>query len=360
MNEKLKITYQDLSDPKVDEVLARFTEEMAFRKGSGGASDELKKASLLHKSWFNLMIAGLIGAFVAWALIEPHVVESDEGSNSFLVLMLLTVGGFAGLMIGSMEGILARNISRALKAGIVGLLIGFAGGFISLIVAGMVHMIVTPLGVSIIGPEAAYDPVHHFSGFMLAVITRCLLWTVIGMTVGLGPGIGLRSKKLVLNGFLGGMIGGAIGGLLFDPINFVVSGGTFETGVAVSRAIGFCVVGAATGLMIGLVETLTKESWFLMTAGFLKGKQFIVYKNPTIIGSSPKCEIYLFKDTAIEPFHAAIHTLRDGYEIEDLNTPSGTWMNGRKVKRQRLANGDKIQIGNTIFTYSEKEKKSKG
>ena len=41
------------------------------------------------------------------------------------------------------------------------------------------------------------------------------------------------------------MIGGAIGGLLFDPINYLLSGGTFETGVEVSRGWRFCILGAS-------------------------------------------------------------------------------------------------------------------
>ena len=214
------------------------------------------------------------------------------------------------------------------------------------------------IGIPIVGRDVASDPVHYFSGFLLLVIARSLAWTVAGMTVGLGPGIALKAKKVTYNGFLGGMIGGAIGGLLFDPINYLFSGGTFETGAEISRAFGFAVIGLSAGFMIGLVEMLTKDAWLLMTAGPLKGKQFIVYKNPTMIGSSPKNEIYLFKDPAIQPVHAAIHILRDGYEIENLNSLSDTYINGRAIKRQRLISGDTIQIGETKFIYTEKEKKS--
>lgn len=361
MADKIRISYDDLKSPKVDEILARQAEESSLRRGAGTISDEMKKVRLIHKSWFNLMIAGLVGALSAWALVEPSFkdsVEPGETNTSAAILMLLSVGGLTGLMIGSVEGILARNFRRAVKAGIVGLAVGFGGGLLSLIVAGIVAQIIIPLGVAIIGREAAIDPAHHFSGFMLIVIVRSLIWTVVCMTVGLGPGIGLKSKQLTLNGFLGGMIGGAIGGLLFDPVNYVVSGGTLESGVAVSRALGFAVVGVTTGFMIGLVEMLTKDAWLLMTEGHLKGKQFIVYKNPTVIGSSPKCEVYLFKDPSIEPMHAAIHTIRDGYEIEDMNSSSGTLINGRKIRRQRLISGDTIQIGETKFVYSEKEKKA--
>jgi hypothetical protein len=180
------------------------------------------------------------------------------------------------------------------------------------------------------------------------------------MALGLGPGIAVKSKKMVLNGFLGGMLGGLIGGLLFDPVNYLVSGGTLDTGVEVSRAVGSCAVGAGVGVMIGLVEMLTKDAWLLMTAGPLTGKQFIVYNNPTLIGSSPKCEVYLFKDPAIDPFHAAIHKMRDAYEIEDRNSGSGTYVNGERVTRRSLVNGDEIRIGRTVFAYSERAKRRTG
>jgi pSer/pThr/pTyr-binding forkhead associated (FHA) protein len=112
--------------------------------------------------------------------------------------------------------------------------------------------------------------------------------------------------------------------------------------------------------MIGWVEMLTKDAWLLMTAGPLTGKQFIVCNNPTLIGSSPKCEVYLFKDPEIEAFHAAIHRMRDAYEIEDRGTATGTLVNGERITRRRLVSGDEIRIGRTAFTYSEKPKRRAG
>jgi hypothetical protein len=191
------------------------------------------------------------------------------------------------------------------------------------------------------------------------MISRSIAWAILFIAVGLGPGIALKSKKMAMNGFVGGMIGGAIGGLLFDPINYFISGGTMMKSAGLSRAIGFTVVGACAGLMIGLVETLAKEAWLLMTAGPLKGKQFIIYRNPTLIGSSPRCDVYLFKDPAVTEVHAAIHLVRDGYELEDKATQSGTFVNNVQIKKKRLVNGDQIRIGSALFVYSEKEKKEK-
>jgi len=92
-----------------------------------------------------------------------------------------------------------------------------------------------------------------------------------------------------------------------------------------------------------------------MLAGPLAGKEFVLYKDPTSIGSSPKREIYLFKDPEVEPTHALIHRAGEGYEIEDQKSPSGTHVNGRKVSRQRLQNQDQIRVGQTVLLFTMKE-----
>ena len=73
-----------------------------------------------------------------------------------------------------------------------------------------------------------------------------------------------------------------------------------------------------------------------MKAGPLAGKQFVVFRNPTVLGSSPKADIYLFKDEAIEPRHALIHDRGGRFEIEDMKTADGTYVNGIPVQRQIL------------------------
>jgi len=358
----MKITYEDLSTPAVDAVLAREEEEAAGRIGATPGQAGTAEVSLIHKAWFNLMIAGTVGAFAAWAMLEPGIVESAKSTepSAALVLLFPSVAAFCGLAIGATEGLLARNFGRAAKGAGVGLLVGFAGGFGALIIAGILISVMAPIIVSMIGREALTDIPHHAVQAVLAgILLRSPAWAVVGIAAGIGPGIALKSAKLLKNGVVGGLIGGLIGGVLFDPINFIVSHGTMESGAGSSRAIGICIIGACSGAMIGLVDMLTRDAWLLMTAGPLKGKQFTVYNNPTLIGSSPKCDIYLFKDEAIDPTHAAIHTVRDGFELEDLSASTGVLVNGRKIKRQRLVAGDRIQIGKVELVYAEREKRAR-
>jgi hypothetical protein len=135
---------------------------------------------------------------------------------------------------------------------------------------------------------------------------------------------------------------------VFDPVASLTDNGV------VSRLVAIAAIGLITGLGTGLIEMAAKSGWLRVLAGLIAGKQFVVYKNPTYIGSSPQCEVYLFKDVQIGPRHAAIHAVPGGYEIQDLGFPAGTFVNGRPVARTRLRNNDQIQIGGTTFQFQEK------
>ena len=124
-----------------------------------------------------------------------------------------------------------------------------------------------------------------------------------------------------------------------------------------AAAIGLTLIGLMVGLFVGMVEQWTKSAWLLMKAGPLAGKQFVVFRNPTVLGSSPKADVYLFKDEAIEPRHALIHDRGGRFEIEDMKTADGTYVNGIPVSRQILKAGDQIVLGKTVLEFALKESK---
>jgi pSer/pThr/pTyr-binding forkhead associated (FHA) protein len=124
---------------------------------------------------------------------------------------------------------------------------------------------------------------------------------------------------------------------------------------APSRAIGLAIIGVMVGVFIGLVEQWTKTAWLLMRQGPLAGKQFVLYRAQTTIGSSPKADIYLFKDDAIEPTHALLHNRGGRFEIEDCGSRDGTYINGLPIKKQMLKAGDQIVLGKTVLEFAFKE-----
>ena len=196
------------------------------------------------------------------------------------------------------------------------------------------------------------------------IAARTIGWAAVGAFVGLGQGVAIRSTRKILQGLLGGVIGGAIGGFLFDFIGYAVAvvlgSANSDLSGAASRAGAIIVLGVCTGAAIGMVEELAKQAWLRITQGPMAGKEFILYHASTSIGSSPKCEITIPKDTAMLPQHCVIQTSGRGYSISSVDPRSPAFVNGRPAPQSALHDGDAIQLGQTILLYSERVAKDAG
>ncbi len=347
----IRIETSDLYSPRVNEFVEM---QQALRRDTGPIDPQPLIIRIIYSSWFYLSIAAGLGALLAWALMEPFFQEGAIARGEFNLanfLLFPAVAGGVGLFLGAAEGLMCRNLGRAVTCGLVGLGIGFGGGLVSSIAGGIIYTIMLGIAVSMMpNPRAGGMP----SGFAFLVLMmgRAAGWSVIAIPAGLGQGIALKEKKVILNGVVGAVMGGLVGGLLFDPISVVFHATERAT---VSRGVGFVIIGLSVGLFVGLVEGWTKTAWLLMRAGPLAGKQFVLFRDTTVLGSSPKAEIYLFKDEAIEPRHALIFNRGGRFEIEDCNSRDGTYVNGVPIQRQLLNHGDQVVLGKTVLEFQLKE-----
>jgi hypothetical protein len=347
----LRLTDQDLHSTQVEQYLE---EREMLRRAVPEAPSRPWYVRVFYSNWFYLSLAGGLGALTAWALLEPFFMDEDpaparEGLATLVnFLMFPAVVSGVGLFVGAAEGVMCRNPRRAVISAAVGLGIGFIGGLVATFAANIIFMISVMLAVQFWDPKVRATPTGM--AFVILMMGRGAAWAVAGIPAGIGQGIALREKKVIVNGLLGGVLGGLLGGLLFDPIEqwFTTAHGTAWP----SRMIGFTVIGLLVGLFVGLVELWTRTAWLLMRAGPLAGKQFVLYRNPTVLGSSPKADVYLFKDGAIEPRHALIHALGGRFIIEDCETPAGTYVNGLPAKKQPLNGGDQIVLGKTVLEFA--------
>jgi hypothetical protein len=299
-------------------------------------------------------------AFAHYVVLDPPPQSPEQAAMSLGhlatrtaaagLLMFAVVGGLIGLAIGAADGTVCRLLRRALLAGGIGLLVGFIGGFVSGIIANLVY---APLNQLAMGQSEGVNDLSPF-GFAVQMVGRGLAWLLAGMTMGLGQGIALRSKRLILYGLLGGIVGGLIGGLLFDPIDLLLLGGD-RVSAHWSRLIGFTVVGMCVGAMIGVVELLARDAWLRMAEGPLAGKEFLLFKDTMQVGSSPRADIYLFNDPEVAGFHATIRSVGDHYEIENTSKEFPAEVNGRRFQHTRLRHGDRIAIGDTVFVYQQRK-----
>ena len=268
---------------------------------------------------------------------RKNVVALRDRRKEFIsnVLAYGVTGMLIAILLSVAEPAVSRNVPSAIINGSVGATMGLVGG---VCVALFIEQMYKALG--------GQDGLITSGRQMLA---RAVQWAVVGLFLTVGPGLVMRSFKKLVIGAIGGIVGGVVGGLVFDPI------GMLTHSEDLSRLVGLCAIGAVAGAAVGLIENAAKSGWLKVTAGLIAGKQFILYRNPTFIGSSPDNQIYLFKDTNVGRRHAAIHIVRGGFEIEDLPLGVATLINGRPITRTRLRSGDQVQVGATRFVFQEKQ-----
>ncbi|MEO0254715.1 MAG: GGDEF domain-containing protein [candidate division WOR-3 bacterium] len=83
-------------------------------------------------------------------------------------------------------------------------------------------------------------------------------------------------------------------------------------------------------------------------------KIFPIKKNEILIGRNPENDLVL-DDSLVSRKHCKIFLKEDSIFIEDLGSTNGTFLNGQRIKRERLKIGDEIGVGiyNLIFTTQE-------
>ncbi|HLX62915.1 MAG TPA: FHA domain-containing protein [Planctomycetota bacterium] len=355
------ITNDDLKDPAIDDVVNL----QKSVQSQGGQRVEEIKTPFYYNPVFYYTVAAAIGAVVVWGIFEPSYANTErthEQSVPFLSDYLLfgPVAGMLGLSIGVIYGIVNRNWRQAFYCGSVGAGVSLAVTILTTFIADIVFHLITRVAFMSGDVSAMQDRLEHklfpFTGipFFIFMCGRGIAWSIVSLGAGMGLGVALKSKKLALNGFVGGLIGGLLGGLLFDPVSRFITPGA-EVGT-LSRCIGTLAVGTLVGVFIGIFENLSKDAWFLMLKGPLTGKQFILFKSPMNIGSSPKSDVYLFKDADIAPLHASVVKSGSRYMLKDEGSDKGTFVNGRKVDKYILQPNDVITIGEAVLKYAEKPK----
>jgi hypothetical protein len=295
------------------------------------------KSNVFLKGWFYLGAAGLMGALAGWGICEHTFVDGEGHSwgNFWIMPMVLAL---MCLGFGIAESVVERSFRKAIWRGLLALLVGAVFGFVFDFIAELVYQIT--LGICYqLGVRTHTNPAVW--------IARGIAWMVFGVAGGIVYGLVDRSGKKIRYGILGGIIGAGVGGMIFDPISFAT-----KTGL-LSRAVGFGLFGLATGVAMGIVESALKDRWLYVAAGPLAGKQFILYKPVTMIGSSQQCDIYLFKDPSIQPQHASIE-LRGAQTF--LNAQGQVYVSGQPARRRALTSGDLVQIGRYSFHFREKQR----
>ncbi|MDB4961838.1 MAG: response regulator/GGDEF domain protein [Myxococcales bacterium] len=108
------------------------------------------------------------------------------------------------------------------------------------------------------------------------------------------------------------------------------------------------------------VGLLSKDrAYLIVIAGTLVG-EMIPLKQTTILGRGVEADVRLIEEK-MSRRHCRLVIDKGETYIEDLGSSNGTYVNGARVARQRLSDGDKIQVGETTilkFTYHDRLEES--
>lgn len=262
---------------------------------------------------------------------QTQIRQRDESAiKVWNQLWYILIAMVVSLGLAIAEPVVSQNKRAVIINGALGVGLGCVGGFlVSLFVNGIYNF----LGGGQDG-----------SGFIQQMFARGVGWSILGLFIAIAPGLIMRSWKKFGLGLAGGAIGGLLGGLLFDLIGNLTGSGV------PARCFNIIGLGLGAAVATALLENLAKQGWLRVATGVITGKQFILYRNPTIIGSSPKSEIYLFKDPTVAARHAAINGVGGNFLVTALGGAT-VLLNGQPIKQQMLKNGDQLRVGNTIFLF---------
>lgn len=349
--EKIRITAEEIEALDIATVSARQPAAGVPAKvedgvwGSVGGEEDQggeAKASFWLKSWVYLGLAGAAGAFLGWMVFEPWFSDDPDSPVLQNLVFLPGVVALIAMALALAESLVERSWIKVARAAGVSLPLGVVFGLIFSIAGDLLLYVETRIMV-----EARLSLAEDSPAFWIA---RALAWCVLGVGAGICFGLAGGSGRKCLYGVAGGIAGAFVGGVMFDPIALLTHG------AELSRALGMMMIGLASGVAIGFVESALKDRWLYVVAGPLAGKQFVIYKEVTQVGRRQTNDIYLFKDESIEPLHARIE--RRG-AASMLVAQGPVYVGGQPVTQRALRAGDLIKIGRYTFRYEEKSVKKK-
>jgi len=107
----------------------------------------------------------------------------------------------------------------------------------------------------------------------------------------------------------------------------------------------FAPVGVPTGDQVDLVVDEAAEGPMLVVRkGPEVGEKFFIDRALLTVGRDPESDIFL-NDVTVSRKHATFEMVGDAVTIEDAGSLNGTYVNGVRIDKAPLDDGDVVQVG---------------
>ncbi|GAA1142784.1 FHA domain-containing protein [Nesterenkonia lutea] len=99
------------------------------------------------------------------------------------------------------------------------------------------------------------------------------------------------------------------------------------------------------------IAALPRNSALLIAhTGANQGARFLLDQDLTRVGRHPEADIFL-DDVTVSRRHVELHREGKGFQVKDLGSLNGTYVNHDRVDQYRLRAGDEVQIGKFRLTF---------
>lgn len=290
--------------------------------------DELADAAL-YEAYENHYLVRYSDSDAAMEALEEDmaaVTRTETALWSAVIALLI------GLALGVGEGVYYGSGEKAVKYAAIGAGVSIVLGYVSGYLAQWMY-------AEMLGDEPAD---------LTAALVRGLGWAIMGLGVGIAVGLIRPEVKRIAFCGVGGLVGAFIGGFLFNYVFDIIPDDMIARGVAI------VIMGILIGVGVGLLEQFAKAAWLKVIRGEFEGKEYLVFAGTTSIGNNGKNTIVLFKDKLVGSHHCDITLEGSKYVLTDCGTPMGTIVNGQRVTRHILRQGDAIAVGNSVLIFNMK------
>jgi Ca-activated chloride channel family protein len=256
-------------------------------------------------------------------IYSEQLVESSPSGDYGLVYSALRIGGWTSLLAIGTALALIIGQNHYLRRRLLNLnqgMLGTGGAIAAGLVAGAIgQLIYTPL---------AEIPTISF-------LARLSGWTILGMLLGGGMSFiipNLRRDRALLGGAMGGILG---------SLGFIAAASVTDD--VIGRLVGAILIGFFIGLMVALIEQLSRNAWLVVRWTPKENTQISLGKDPITLGCADSDHLYLRQDQGYIPHTAKIFT-EDSKVVMEYNPEYGE-MKGMKKLRHELKDGDKRKLG---------------
>ena len=101
---------------------------------------------------------------------------------------------------------------------------------------------------------------------------------------------------------------------------------------------------ASDGVVTGTDNLPTGSGLLVVKRGPNAGSRFLLDQATTSAGRHPDSDIFL-DDVTVSRRHAEFRRTAEGYEVADIGSLNGTYVNREPIEVSPLTNGDEVQIG---------------